>query len=357
MDLPGAALLLAPAGLFGLLAIAIPVAIHLISRGRGRRVLIGNIELVRAARQTRVTALRLTQWLLLLLRIAIIVVATLLLARLALQGIDSAEPGVRYATPGWLRSATDAERDDLLSLEPAARVLAADYPPARDYDPDIADPDYDAWPLLAERLSMLLHTGAVDVYAEPRMAAFGDHRPALPNEIIWHLSAAAMEPDAPASNGLVIHDSDRADEARQFERALAALKRHRLPQLRWDTCLADDATCRSGNRDWVAWLADAEPPGDLGDARLYRPQGTAWQVTMSDPRYPDVLLEALLSDAQQRMTWQSIPVTGDMLDAGAEIPESLPLPHRSLNLWLGLLLVALWAIERLISERRRANHD
>ena len=72
MDLPGAALLLAPAGLFGLLAIAIPVVIHLISRGRGRRVLIGNIELVRAARQSRVTALRLTEWLLLLLRIAIV---------------------------------------------------------------------------------------------------------------------------------------------------------------------------------------------------------------------------------------------------------------------------------------------
>ena len=194
MDLPGAWLLLAPAGLLGLLAIAIPVAIHLISRGRGRRVLIGNIELVRAARQARVTALRLTQWLLLLLRVAIVIVAALLLARLALQGIGSADADVSYVTPGWLRSATDAEREELLS--PAAHVLTAGYPEAQSYEPGIADPDYDVWPLLAERLSTLRHAGTVDVYAEPSIAAFGRHRPRLPNEVSWHLATAALETPA-----------------------------------------------------------------------------------------------------------------------------------------------------------------
>ena len=357
MDLPGAALLLAPAGLLGLLAIAIPVVVHLISRGRGRRVLIGNIELVRAARQSRVTALRLTEWLLLLLRIAIVVVATLLLARLALQGTGDAEPGASYVTPGWLRSATDTERAELLSLEPAARVLTTGYPFARDYDPGAADAEHDAWPLLAERLSTLRHAEAVDVYAEPRMAAFGSHRPKLPNAIEWRLAAAATEPVAPASRGLVIHDSDRVEEARQLERALATLKRHRVPQLAWETCLSDDVTCTSGSRDWVAWLADAAPPGDMGEARLYRPQGPAWRSAMSDPRYPEALLDTLLSDAQQRQLWRPLPVSGDVLDGGAESPGSVPLPHRPLQLWLGLLLAALWALERLLSERRRAAND
>jgi hypothetical protein len=357
VDLPGAAMLLAPAGLFGLLAIAVPVAIHLISRGRGRRVLIGNIELVRAARQVRVTSLRLTDWPLLLLRIAIVVVAALLLARLALQGIDSADPGVSYVTPGWLRAATPAERDELLSSEPAARVLAAGYPPAQDYDPEIVDPDYDAWPLLAERLSTLRHAGAVDVYAEPRMAVFGAHRPQLPNEINWRLATAAVEPAALSSRGLVIHDGEQADERRQVERALAALQRHRVPQLQWDTCLVEDATCRSGVRDWIAWLADAPPPGDIGDARLYRPQGLAAQSAMSDPRYPEVLLQAILTEEQQREVWQTLPVSDDVLTAGAELPGSTSLPNRPLHPWLGLLLAALWAIERLISERRHAAGD
>lgn len=357
MELPGAGLLLAPAGLLGLLAIAIPVVIHLISRGRGRRVLIGNIELVRAARQSRVTALRLTEWLLLLLRVAILVVAALLLARLALQGTGVADADVSYVTPGWLRSATDAERAELLSLEPAARVLTAGYPPAGDYDPGIADPAYDAWPLLAERLSTLRHAGAVDVYAEPRMASFGVHRPRLPNAINWRLAAAAVAPPAPASQGIVVHDIDRVEDVRRIGRALAALKRHRVPQLDWETCLADDADCASGSHDWVAWLADAEPPGDIGDARLYRPQRRAWQLAVSDPSYPDLLLDTVLSDAQQREAWRTLPVSGDVLSAGAQPSGSVPLPHRSLHPWLGLLLAALWALERLFSERRRAAND
>ena len=355
MELPGAWLLLAQAGLFGLLAIAIPVVIHLISRGRGRRVLIGNIEFVRDARQTRVTALRLTQWLLLLLRVLIVIAATLLLARLALQGLGSAEPDVSYVTPGWLRSATDTERADVFSFEPAARVLTAGYPQAQGYEPGIADPDYDVWPLLAERLSTLRHAGTVDVYAEQSTAAFGPHRPRLPNEISWHLATAAGQTEALESRGLVIHDPDRADDVRRLEVALAALKRHRVPRLQWETCLEDDATCTSQRRDWIMWLADAEPANDI--ARLYRPQATEWALAISDPRYPEVLLDTVLGEEQRRRAWQRVPAGTDMLAAGAEFSGSVPLPHRSWHAWLGFLLLVLWAVERLFSERGRAADD
>jgi hypothetical protein len=355
VELPGAWLLLAPAGLFGLLAIAIPVVIHLISRGRGRRVLIGNIEFVRAARRTHVTALRLTQWLLLLLRVLVVIAATLLLARLALQGLGSAEADVSYVTPGWLRSATDTERAEVFSFEPPARVLTAGYPQAQGYEPGIADPGYDVWPLLAERLSTLRHAGTVDVYAEQSTAAFGPHRPRLPNKVSWHLATAAAETEALESRGLVIHDLDRADDVRRLEVALVALKRHRVPRLQWETCLEDDATCTSQPRDWVMWLADAEPPNDI--ARLYRPQGTEWALAISDPRYPEVLLDTVLGEEQRRRAWQRVPVSTDMLATGAESSESIPLPHRSWHAWLGFLLLVLWAVERLLSERGRTAND
>lgn len=355
MDLPGAWLLLAPAGLLGLLAIAIPVAIHLISRGRGRRVLIGNIELVRAARRTRVTAPRLTEWLLLLLRVMIFVVATLLLARLALQGMGSVDAGVRYVTPGWLSAATDAERSELLAIEPAARVLAAGYPRAAEHEPVIPDPDYDIWPLLAERLSTLRHSGTVDVYAGRGMATFGMHRPRLPNDINWRLAAAAR-PDALVSRGALIHDGNRGDDLQRVERALAAVKRHRVPQLAWEECLAADTACMSQPHDWLVWLAAAEPPQDLQGVPVYRPGGPAWQQATTDPRYPEVLLDALLGEEERYRAWQRIPVNADVLTAGAESPGSIPLPHRPLHAWLGLLLAALWGVERLVSERRRTEN-
>ncbi len=357
MELPGAWLLLAPAGLLGLLALAVPVAIHLISRGRGRRVLIGNIELLRTARQTRVTTLRLTQWLLLLLRVLIVLVATLLLARFAVQGLGSVAAGVSYITPGWLRAASEYERAELLALEPAARVLVAGYPEAGDYTTGEPDPDYAVWPLLAERLSTLRHAGAVEVFAEPGIAAFGHHRPALPNEIRWRLGSVPAATMAFDSRGLVIHDRDRVDDARRVERALEALQRHRVPQLEWQRCLVDDAVCRGGSADWVAWLSDADPPGDIDDARLHRPQGRAGAVAMSDPRYPEDLLETVLSDEQRRAAWQPVPVTAAVLDAGTGTAAPLRMPHRSLHTWLGLLLVVLWAAERLLCERRRADDD
>lgn len=353
MELPGAWLLLAPAGLLGLLAIAVPVAIHLISRGRGRRVLIGNIELVRAVQQTRATTLRLTEWLLLLLRVLIVVIATLLLARLGLKGLGSVDAGVSYVTPGWMRAATATERDTVLSLEPAARVLVPGYPDARNYESAAAEPEHDAWPPLAERLSTLRHTGTVNVYAEGSIAAFGDHRPALPGEISWNLAATTEAPRAFESRGLLVHDPDQADEVRQVERALEALLRHRVPRLEWTSCLVDDTTCPDASPDWVAWLSSAEPSG-VEALRLHRLPGPGSTLSLSDPRYPEVLLDAVLDDDQQRLAWRQVPVSTSVLATGAETATSVPLPFRSLHPWLGLLLALLWALERYLSERRRA---
>lgn len=355
MTLPGAWLLLAPAGLLGLLAVAIPVAIHLISRGRGRRVLIGNIELVRQARTTRVTSLRLTQKLLLALRVLIVLVAALLLARLALQGMGTVAAGASYVTPGFVRAANASQRATVLAREPAARVLTAGYPRVQDYVAGPAGTDGDVWSLLAERLSLLRHSGTIDVYAEQSAAAFGPHRPRLPYEINWLLTAGVDEPEPLPSRGLVIHDAGRADAARDVERALSALQRHRLPLLQWDTCRAGDAACASRPHDWLIWLADGEPPAD--NARVYRPAGTAWAQASTDPRYPESLLDIVLSDEQRRRAWRQIPLSAEVLATSAAAPASLPLPSRSSHAWLGFVLLVLWALERALSERRQIVSD
>ena len=354
MDLPGAWLLLAPAGLLGLLAIAVPVAIHLISHGRGRRVLIGNIELVRAPRKTRVTSIKLTQWLLLLLRILIVAVATLILAQLALQGLGSADAGVRYVTPAWLASATTAEREELFAQEPAVRVLAADYPDASGFTPGNEEPGYTAWPWLAERLSTLRHTGTVEVLAANRMTEFGHARPELPNEVSWNLKAVRRATTPVESQGVVVYDSDRTEDLAQVERALTALRRFRVPALEWASCAASDASCIDGAADWLVWLSDSEPPAGP-ERRLHRPAGPQATIALSDPRYPDELLNSILDVEQWRIAWQQIPVSADVLAAGAGAGNPVPLPHRSVRLWLGLLLVTLWALERWLSERRGGN--
>jgi hypothetical protein len=334
---------------------AIPIAIHLISRGRGRRVLIGNIELVRTARKTQVTTPRLTEWLLLLLRILIILVATLLLARLALQGLGTVNGDTGYVTPGWLLAATDAEREELLAREPAPRMLVADYPLVADFETTADDTGYDAWPLLAERLGTLRHNGAVEVFAEQSAAAFGEQRPVLPNDVSWQLADATGGIAAFESSGLIIHDGDRTEDVRRLEDALEALRRHRLPLLEWRVCSVDNAACQDGRPDWVAWLSAAQPSGQLEGARLYRPEAREWAEALSDPRFPELLTRTVLSEAQQRQAWRQVPVSAAALATGAEAAP-VRLPYRSTQPWLAALLILLWAAERLLSERRRADN-
>ena len=356
MELPGAWLLLSPAGLLGMLALAIPIAIHLISSGRGRRVLIGNIELVRAARQARVTTPRLTEWLLLLLRVLIVIVATLLLAELARQGLGSVDDDVSYVTPGWLRAAPESERNQVLSRGSAARVLVEGYPQADEFAAAGKDFEYDVWPLLAERLSTLRHAGAVEVFAENRMHAFGERRPALPNELNWQLATTSEAPAIFDTRGLVVYDPDRAALLRRLELALEALQRHRVPGLTWTMCRSDDTPCRDDKPDWIAWLSASPAPDGLDGPRVYRPDFAEWRQAVTDPRYPESLLGTVLSNEQQRLAWQRIPVSIGVLDAGTESAASVAMPYRPLDPWLGLLLIALWSAERLLSEYRRTGN-
>jgi hypothetical protein len=67
--------------LLGLIALVIPVLIHLFNPGKGQLVWIGNIALVKAAQKQLVTERRVSQWLLLLIRMLILLVLTLVLAK------------------------------------------------------------------------------------------------------------------------------------------------------------------------------------------------------------------------------------------------------------------------------------
>ena len=104
-----------PAAWWALLALCIPLIIHLFSKSRGRLVRIGHIDLIRQARKLQVTELKLTQWLLLFLRLAIITLACLILAGLATAGLNSSNANTIYLTANWLSNANTADLTELLN--------------------------------------------------------------------------------------------------------------------------------------------------------------------------------------------------------------------------------------------------
>lgn len=74
-----------PIALVGLAAVAIPVAIHLLHRGRSRPLPFSNLRFLRALHQSRMRRLHLRQWLVLLLRALAVAFMVLAFSRPALQ--------------------------------------------------------------------------------------------------------------------------------------------------------------------------------------------------------------------------------------------------------------------------------
>ena len=86
-----------PLFLFGLLAAAIPVVIHLFTRRRPRERPFPSLEFLAEVNQSEIRRLRLKQWLLLLLRTLAVAAIALAMARPALRGAG-ARSGTGAAT-------------------------------------------------------------------------------------------------------------------------------------------------------------------------------------------------------------------------------------------------------------------
>ena len=297
-----------PSGAWALATLAIPVLIHLFNRSRGRLVHIGHIDLVRKARRLRVTELKLTQWLLLLLRLGILALAALMMAGLASTGLTATGQATAYVTPAWLKAATPPEIETLLQqgddtrlvlLRPGFGPLEAGVEGTiRRSPPGIVD-FANAWPLLAERLSLERHTGPVDVYASDHMLQFGISRPALPRPVNWVLNHSQQTPEFNSwpDKVVIAHAPERSQDAALFSAALTTLKNHRLEGLNWEVTQSALIDVTHLDADWLILLSLNTPWHGtikssltvLADAGTRPKQTTPLQTTrqtMSLPFYP-----------------------------------------------------------------------
>jgi len=436
---------LTPAAWWALLALAVPLLIHLFSRSRGRLVHTGHIDLIRQARMVRVTEPRLTQWLLLLMRLGIFLLATLILAGLAMDGLDGSDAPTVYLAPGWAASASPEEKDrvfDAAETGPETRffLLQPGFPAvdraalddrAQAPGPGPADAG-ETWSLLAERLGVERHRGPVTVYATDRVMQFGRDRPALPVEVKWRIGhpAPLASPGPGDIRALLAYDVDHAASLRVFEAAFAALKAQRLPGLLWESIQLEQLDEIPADIDWLIVLGKSPPdasrlagtrrprvvltetaddgqddPGQLvrlpfypfsefrvdrssrspapgredppsrqilpataGAAPLLRETrfgrlrllqfnsrfDPAWSSIAEQPGFPELLLQLMLDPDLDVRRFADARIDAANLSATptAQTVET-PLPRRSLQGWLAILLVMLWVGERWLSERKR----
>ncbi len=187
--------LLQPFWLFSLLGLAVPVAIHLWNRKRGRRIRVGSIALLRETQSRRMSSLRLTEAGLLLLRCLVLALLGLGLAGPRWQDgrTDTQRPLV-LVSPALrepLRDTTGLIRRALDSLTGPGKEVRwfADGFPALSLPGGLAEapvaPAADYWGLL--RAADAQWAGGPPVYllTDERVAALHGERPALALDLKW----------------------------------------------------------------------------------------------------------------------------------------------------------------------------
>jgi hypothetical protein len=431
---------LTPNALWALLALLLPILIHLFNRSRGRLVPIGHIDLVRQARRLRVTEVKLAQWLLLLLRLAIFTLAALILAGLARPGLDSRSGSTTYVTSEWLKTtspenieavlieAEEASTNSIFLLQPGFPSLdRSRLDKFGQQMPPTATDFSNVWPLLAERLSVEHHVGEVTVHATDYVLQYGVDRPSLPRDVDWVLTHPESAPvmSSNAIRVVIVTDDNHADEATLLGDTLAVLKQHRLSGLTWSTTGSDTLNEAQPNADWLIFLTESD--ANLRQLALINSATTVLSFAMGTtenvqqiiklPFYPFStfrLNRYTKMDADVESAWKTLLATADgspllqesrsgplrllhfnsrfnphwgSITQQAEFPELFlqlmlneqqqlsrfadartdltqlksdlvktgmdgPLPSRSLQGLLALLLVLLWITERWLSERR-----
>lgn len=361
--------LLLPAALVTLIALVIPLAVHLARRSEERPTDFAALEWLREKPRPK-SRLRFDEWLLLALRLLLVIGIALWLARLvlpasadmtpvvaAVPGVDAGPPndGVRniWLTPGF--PPYDQPQPGCLQAPLAAASCRGLASLIRQLDAELA-PGVPLTLIIPEILSGL-----------------DAERPRLSRPVIWKIVPGAMPALTVSSPSLGFTLPAGPDPALRYLRATAiALKAPAMPAstpivvhlaagplpapLR--SAIANGATILAGHRVaapeamTIAWRdADGQPLATLqriGRGRLYRftrPLTPAAMPILLDPDFPRQLAAMLTPQAAptRAMARDMVPTTG---------AATWPVPARDLQPWLAFVIAALFLAERWLATRR-----
>jgi len=376
--------LLAPAGLFALFALALPLALHLVRRGEESTIEFAALRWITARVPPR-RRVRVERPWLLALRLALFAALALLLAQPVLQS-------ERAVAPHWIAVAPGADLDAaraVLDGDGDWHRLAPGFPAL---DAAIGDGPVPVASLLRQLDAEVPAATRIDVVVPQELGGLDGERIRLGRTIGWHVvpgHAPISAAPAPATTKIALRF--RADEpgaafVRAAVTALNADGRTRFvldeaaadapipADANWLIRLADglDAASRAwierGGRALVARLPDAsgEPLWRDADGRVLArrmPLGAGWLVALAGPLAPDALpllpdaefptrLAAALEDtapAPDRAFAADAQPAGDATRSGAS--AALATASRALDPWLALLAAFLFLAERIVATR------
>ncbi|SEL26352.1 N-terminal double-transmembrane domain-containing protein [Colwellia chukchiensis] len=282
-----------PWAIYALLALMLPVIVHLLSRNKARLVAFANIALIKVKEPKNLRHMRLTQIWLLLLRLLLLVVSILLLANISVIKPPRQPAEVYLFTKDWLKHSDVAERQQLLTesggvemylLAPKTRLITAEqllhWPTASASASTSQQSDTtqgNTLRYLEEFSQGLAATNQITLWVTDSANQYtvaDENTPLfLPNEINWQIkplteSVTKQYPDA--LQVLIIYQQARQHELKYFQQAFRLIKQYVAPKLELVSLL--DQSLKNPEKirqvlatppDWLFYLSTQAPSQTL----------------------------------------------------------------------------------------------
>jgi hypothetical protein len=276
-----------PAMLYFLLALVIPIVIHLFNISRGKLVPIGDIRLIATKKLKKMTEIRLIERLLLALRLLLIILISLLLAQLFLsdekQIIQSKSI---FVTQDWLNVASLQEKQVLAEQLDAPDINVSLLSNINEGVIPLTLPMINSnrsetnehvsymnvWLQVKRAMRPLESNSSITVYSTNRLSQFIGEKPLGLEKIDWHVTQI---PDAEAlislpvpMKVLVVSDVNRREDVTYIRAALTALNENTLTGLEVlykETAKEENELPDSAydNVDVILYLSDRPLSSDL----------------------------------------------------------------------------------------------
>ncbi|OFI36067.1 hypothetical protein BFC17_10390 [Alteromonas lipolytica] len=360
-----------PIALLGLLAISIPIVIHLLSKSKAKPVLFGHLDLIPSGKQKPVTQLTITQWLLLLLRILMLVTLTLLLSQPLRPETSSTNPQqtTLLITSQWLDYADKAQRDALLDrLSNGAQALLAGHPSTPLSAEQIqnwqaredADNLINLWSTVDDTLNhtagriAVYHTGKIEQFNGPRTILTSTSERVEWQQLDVPFADTEVSLIKPISIGVI--ESDEPDINLRLQKALSLIKQYGIKTLSWQK---EPLEQQADFSQFALWIDIREMTVSSQHSIVAVPP-----TRVNAPDFPLWLANQLLLLSGQQEQRVSPVLSAQQIQYRAKLPDNdtvlaVPAMHsgyqrddpaRSVVPWLATLLLLLFCAERLVSE-------
>lgn len=173
-----------PSYLWALWGLLVPIAIHLWSKKKAKTIKVGSVQLLSESKSKRSSSLQLNEWLLLLLRLIVLSLVVLLMAKPQWRDKSNAVEVVYLVEPSLAADVNLKPTLDSLSQENEVRLLEKHFPAYSVSANIISDeniPDY--WRLASEMDA--LKTDSIVVLTKGLQQGLKGMRPRTQNNIHW----------------------------------------------------------------------------------------------------------------------------------------------------------------------------